>query len=489
MMTSHRRMFPGSVINPVVSRAFAVRPDAEQRAERVERIEPTVKAERELVQIGLQVLGADAAMMRALQPSLQIRENKVDDGEIFFGHRGVAALDNGKVLVAEISERVVAAPGVRNDHRAWLYRLLYKGRQRLSAARWHDFQTQAPGIPATAPHGLVALLSGPGADLDSSHDQRFVLSMNALALAARFPADVGFVNLDMIATGQIAADAVAVLPHHSRAELVEDLESRLAGQAELALELNRRNAGRHGRNQIGTPKPRRQRRVRSRHDGPDRQRRLLAAFAASQDGLPRCHAKWLALFVAVRANEALGPLGPFEPSGAGVIVREKPLEVPERLGERQVFPLENVGKGRHGSGHLRNRCRHFPLGPFFKLPQKTFVGRADNRLSVRTDYPVGEFVALNAQDLPLMKQRSRRIGGANYEVYGPSRARFRLFARCTARLPCGEAFRAISALRIIPKVGIAVVAKHLRAATAAEFIPWLVHLSLHHRAACPMTKH
>ena len=45
MMAPHRRMFPGSLINPVIGRAFAVRPDAEQRAERIERIEPAIEAE------------------------------------------------------------------------------------------------------------------------------------------------------------------------------------------------------------------------------------------------------------------------------------------------------------------------------------------------------------------------------------------------------------------------------------------------------------
>jgi hypothetical protein len=37
MMASHRRVLPSSLINPVVGRAFAVRADAEQAAEGIER--------------------------------------------------------------------------------------------------------------------------------------------------------------------------------------------------------------------------------------------------------------------------------------------------------------------------------------------------------------------------------------------------------------------------------------------------------------------
>src|SRR3972149_11472340 len=46
----HRRMLPSSFVNPVIGRAFAVRADAEQRAERIEGVEPAIEAERELVE-------------------------------------------------------------------------------------------------------------------------------------------------------------------------------------------------------------------------------------------------------------------------------------------------------------------------------------------------------------------------------------------------------------------------------------------------------
>ena len=67
MMAVHRRMLPGSLVNPVIGRAFTIGSDAEQRAERIEGVEAPVKAERELIEIGLQVLRLDAPVVRPLQ--------------------------------------------------------------------------------------------------------------------------------------------------------------------------------------------------------------------------------------------------------------------------------------------------------------------------------------------------------------------------------------------------------------------------------------
>lgn len=96
MPTSQRVVLPLSRVQPVIGRAFAVRADAEQRAEGVERIEPAVKAERELVEVGLQVLRLDTPVMCALQPRFQVAENQVDDGQVFFCHGRVVRLDRRK---------------------------------------------------------------------------------------------------------------------------------------------------------------------------------------------------------------------------------------------------------------------------------------------------------------------------------------------------------------------------------------------------------
>ena len=88
MMACHRRMLPRSFVQPVIGRAFAVRPDAEQRAECIEGVEAAIEPERELVEVGLQVLRLDAPVVRPLQPRLEVRKDKVNDGQVFFRHGG-----------------------------------------------------------------------------------------------------------------------------------------------------------------------------------------------------------------------------------------------------------------------------------------------------------------------------------------------------------------------------------------------------------------
>ena len=353
-------MLPLARVEAVIGRAFAVRADAQERAESVERVEAPVKAERELIQVGLQVLVADRAVVRPGQPSLQIRENKVDDGQVFFRHVRPTGLDNRQVLVAERGKAVVAAPCVRDDHRARLDCGFHKARQRLSAARRGDFQPKATGIPPAAPHGLVAFLGRSGADLYRRDHKRLVVGMGAFALAAHHAADVGFVNLDMIAAPKIPADAVATLADHARAQLVQDVEGGFVpAKAKLALELHRRHAGRHARHKVSRPKPDRQRGFRVLHHGSLHKAGLPAAFPALQDRRAGCDAERLALFLAVRANEAFGPLGTLKVARARRVILEKPLEVPERFREGQVFPLQNIGKRRHDL-ELHNRRAKCP---------------------------------------------------------------------------------------------------------------------------------
>src|ERR1039458_5614341 len=175
MMASHRRVLPSSLIKPVIGRAFAVCTDAEQRAERIERIEPAVKAERELVEVGLQVFRLNAPVMRSLQPSLQVRKDKVNDRQKLFGHVRVATLDHGQMRVAALAERCVGRGRIGNDHRTRLNGGIYKAAQGLFATVWNDFKAKAASVAPAAPHGLVALLGRAGADLDGGADQHLIL--------------------------------------------------------------------------------------------------------------------------------------------------------------------------------------------------------------------------------------------------------------------------------------------------------------------------
>jgi len=72
MTTSHCVVLPLARVEPVIGRAFAIGPNAKQRAEGVEWVEPAIEAESELIQVGLQVFWLDATVMGALQPRLEV---------------------------------------------------------------------------------------------------------------------------------------------------------------------------------------------------------------------------------------------------------------------------------------------------------------------------------------------------------------------------------------------------------------------------------
>ena len=84
------RVFPCAGIEVGIGRGLGAARDAEQRAEGVERVETPIEAERELVEVGLEMLRAHA-MVDAVEPGLQVGEDEVDHRHELFGNLGVAA--------------------------------------------------------------------------------------------------------------------------------------------------------------------------------------------------------------------------------------------------------------------------------------------------------------------------------------------------------------------------------------------------------------
>ena len=70
-MSTNSRVLPVARIQLNISRRSGLAADAEQRAKGVERVEPSVKSERELIEVGLQVLRR-YAVMTAAQPAFQV---------------------------------------------------------------------------------------------------------------------------------------------------------------------------------------------------------------------------------------------------------------------------------------------------------------------------------------------------------------------------------------------------------------------------------
>src|SRR5271168_2760651 len=96
------RVRPRAGIKVGIGRRVNAARDAEQRAERVERVKTPVEAERELIEVGLQMLGAHA-VVDAVEPGLQIGEHEVDHRHELFGNFGVAAFGDCMVVVAPLA--------------------------------------------------------------------------------------------------------------------------------------------------------------------------------------------------------------------------------------------------------------------------------------------------------------------------------------------------------------------------------------------------
>ena len=337
-MTTNPWVLPVARIKLGVGRRNGVAADAQQRAKGVERIKPSVKSERELIEVRLQMLRR-YAVMTAAQPAFQVGENQVDDGQVFLGHRCLAALGNGQVRVAFSFQRLVAVPGVRDDHAAGVDGSLYEAAQGLGSAIRDDLQAQASRV-ASAPADLPAFLGRSLAHFHGCRHKRLV--MDASTFAARRAADPCLINLDVIGRAGLA-DAVPIRSHHTGAELVQNLKGSLVpAQSELALELGGAHAGRVAGDEIRRPKPRGQRRMRARHDRPCRESNISAAGTAAQDVRLGGKAERLAGIAAVLARKALFPADIFEVLGAGCIVREEPLKLRQGLRERQIGMLVDV---------------------------------------------------------------------------------------------------------------------------------------------------
>ena len=97
------RVFPCAGIEVGIGRGLGVTSrNAEQRTEGVERVETPIEAERELVEVGLEMLRAHA-MVDAVEPGLQVGEDEVDHRHELFGNLGVAAFGNCMMVVASLA--------------------------------------------------------------------------------------------------------------------------------------------------------------------------------------------------------------------------------------------------------------------------------------------------------------------------------------------------------------------------------------------------
>src|SRR5208282_1330340 len=228
------------------------------------------------------MLGADP-VMDAVDPSLQIGEDQVDDRQEFLCDLWVSAFGDRVVVKTALAKAGIAAPVVGDDQRSGSDGVLDESAERLCATVGYDGQTNTSRVATVFP--IVELGSRlPVTHLHGAGDENLV--MNAPAFASGPSSNPRFVHFDMLL--RLAADLVALGAHHPGAELVKDAEGCfVARQAELPLKLN----GRHSRclagDQVGRPEPSRQRRVTALHDRPGHQAYVFATRAAAQNARTR----------------------------------------------------------------------------------------------------------------------------------------------------------------------------------------------------------
>ena len=337
--------------------------DAKQGSEGVERVEATIEAERELVEVRLQMLWADA-VMDAAQPSLEIGEHEVDHGQEGLGDLRIAPLRDCGMNISTPFECRITTPVVGDDGRAGRHCTLDEAAQRFGTSVWRHREPNSPGVPSSlALVEAAAMLTL--SNLDSPGDENHVV--NTSALAAGTAADVGFIGLD-VPCG-FATNPILIRPNHAGPQLVKYLEGGLiARQSELPLELG----GRHSRclagDQVGRPKPDRERRVRALHDSAGGEACVAATFPATKYAVAGSDVSWFAGRPAMPANKPIAPSSALKIGHARRFVREQSLKLRQRARKRQIALLKYVDS--HGRPRLARMPKILPV-----------VGGCDNRIS------------------------------------------------------------------------------------------------------------
>ncbi len=268
-----------------------------------------MKAERELVQVGLQVLGLDSVVCAA-QPRLEVAEDPMHARE---DDRGAfrASLGLGPVAVAHGGQRGVALPAVGDHDRAGLH------------ARF-DEPAEGGGrrignYPEPDP------TRGTASDLDGTHDECPVAQFAPTAKSF-LVADVRLIGFHLVPQG------LSLGSEHGAAQFVEHRPRRFVpADAELTLQLKRGHPRRVRGHQVRRPEPLPERRARPVQHRAARHRCLMATPLALPETATR---KFERLLVpTARASVPVGPPAPRQVGSTGWLVGKPRLELGQRFGK------------------------------------------------------------------------------------------------------------------------------------------------------------
>ena len=331
-----RRMRPLPRVKLRVSWRHGMNGNPEDGMKRGHRIKPAIEAKYILIQVGLQMFWLDATVMRPLDPSFQVAENKMDHGQVGFGLVRIAAERQRVMVVSNLWQFRIPSPSVSAHHSAKRNIVSDKADKRFGASIRHNTKSQPSRINSTLVL-LAIVLARP--NLNGADNDRFVVG--ATTFAARLAADQAFIDFDRI----LVADGVALRTNHTSAKLVEYLESSLvASERELTLKLDGRLPWHLRGHEVCAPKPRREWRVARLHDGSCRQRRIgLATTTTQHDRRARCEPIRLANNAALWTRKPICPADGFEIASASRIVGEHPLKLRKRSGKAANVHVLNNG--------------------------------------------------------------------------------------------------------------------------------------------------
>ena len=322
-MRSLSRVCPLPGVKLRVSRRNGPRRNSQNGVEGIHRIETTVEAEHEFIEVGLQMTRFDPAMVGAIDPRLQIGKDKMDHWQVLFRLLWVAAERENIVLITYPAKVIISLPAISADDRAVRHIFRDESSKRLNVATGgrsnylfhagNDAEPKAPSISeflgrnATVMSifpfhfAIIRILARP--NFNSANYR--CLMMNSSSFATRAPDNATFVYFDRVRR----ADSIAVWPNHTGAELVKHSECRLIrGNIKLALKLDGGLAGRLCCHEISAPKPRRERHMTRLHNRPGSEGRVLfASTAAQHNRRTGCETIRLTDVPALRASEAVRP--------------------------------------------------------------------------------------------------------------------------------------------------------------------------------------
>ena len=184
-----RRMLPFPRIKLSVGRRNGARRNPENRVKSRHRIETTIEPEYVFVEVGLQMLRLDTAMMSSLDPSFQIAENKVDHRQVRLGLVWIAAERQRLMAISCLGKSRIGHPSIGANDGASRDILFDEACERFRAPIRHNTKSQSACIDATS--ALLAIIQ-PRPNLYRSDHDRLVVSAAPFPSRGAYPVDSGW---------------------------------------------------------------------------------------------------------------------------------------------------------------------------------------------------------------------------------------------------------------------------------------------------------